>query len=265
MKILRDFIFLLAIFGAVWIVFTKWNPFDGDLPIELITIEQEEQLGEKMIEMMSDNPSWEVNSSFADTAINIIANRLLDSMGLTDYDYHFTLVESSEVNAFALPGGNIMVYTGLIDFSESPNEVAAVLAHEIGHVEQKHVVDRILKEFSLGILFTVIAGGDAVILQDIFRSLISAKFNRSQEEDADDFALRLLEKSKIRPSHMVSFFKRLKAESGDLDESLEPLMSHPALNSRIKKSYEYQLKEGFEDLEFDLDWEKVKLGLNQAS
>jgi len=169
------------------------------------------------------------------------------------------------VNAFALPGGNIMVYTGLIDFSESPNEVAAVLAHEIGHVEQKHVVDRILKEFSLGILFTVIAGGDAVILQDIFRSLISAKFNRSQEEDADDFALRLLEKSKIRPSHMASFFKRLKAESGDLDESLEPLMSHPALNSRIKKSYEYQLKEGFEDLEFDLDWEKVKLGLNQAS
>lgn len=84
--------------------------------------------------------------------------------------------------------------------------MAAVLAQEIGHVEQKHVVDRILKEFSLGILFTVIAGGDAVILQDIFRSLISAKFNRSQEEDADDFALRLLEKSKIRPSHMASFF-----------------------------------------------------------
>ena len=42
-------------------------------------------------------------------------------------------------------------------------------------------------------------------------------------------------------------------------------MSHPTLNSRIKKSYKYQLKEGFEDLEFDLDWEKVKLGLNQAS
>lgn len=265
MKVLRDLLILVLFFSLCWWLFSIWRPFDDPDQVELVSLEHEEKLADLILDQMIEDPSWKENHSYADTALQKISSRLLDSLGLTDYDYKFYLIESSTINAFALPGGNIVVFTGLMEFADSPEEVTSVLAHEIGHVEKRHVVDRLIQEFSLAILIGAFGGGDAILLKDILNTLIKSKFSRGQEEEADNFGLELLERSNIEPSHMGSFFKKLDRNSSDLDEHLELIMSHPALNSRVKKAYQYELSPDFVQIDLDVDWDKVSSVLNSNS
>jgi predicted Zn-dependent protease len=265
MKKIRDLLMLIAIFGLCWWIFSLWQPFNSEDGSKLVSIEQEEQLAELLMGAMEEDPSWKINKAYPDSVLNQIADRLLDSLGFTDYDYQFYLVESPSINAFAMPGAHIVVFTGLMEFAENPEDVASVLAHEIGHVEERHVIDRLVQEFSIAVILSVFGGGDAILLKDILNTLISSKFSRGQEEEADDFGLRLMEKSGIDPSHMGSFFKRLDRNSDQLGVELEMIMSHPALNSRVKKAYQYKTADQFEEKEMEIDWEKVKLSLNPES
>lgn len=260
-KIWTDLLKLAFLFGVIWaaLVWIPWHP-DGDLPE--FPIDQEEELGDLVLEqMLEDDPSFQpLENAFVDSAIWVISSRLIDTLGFTEYDYNIVVVHNESVNAFALPGGNIVVLSGLIEFSENPEEVAAVLAHEMAHVEKRHVVDRLVKELGLQVLFGVLTGGDAVILSEVSRTVTSTYFNRRQEKEADDFALDLLHRCDISPRSLGTLFRRMNSEYGSHDE-FELLMSHPATNSRIKASFEYELEADFENRPFELDWDEVKSNL----
>jgi len=271
-SIYMDLIKLLAVFAAIWgffVLIQKVSPegffsefFPGSEAFEL-SIENEEKLGEIIVEQILDqSPGYEIkNNDQLDSAMFVITHRLLDSIGLTDYDYHIRVVDDKQVNAFTLPGGNIFINKGLIEFSDQPEEVAAVLAHEIGHVEHRHVVSKLIKEFGLAIIFSIITGGDAVLLTELSKTVVSSVFDRKQEREADRYALELMERSHINPKSMAAFFRKLNREGMSYDEKLEILMTHPHHNSRIKASLEYKLEEGFDDQSFDLDWDAVKASL----
>ena len=257
MKTLRDGLIILIAFGGLWAFFVYVPIFNSDS--EILSAEKESDLGEKLTEMASEEYDLSrYSGTLADSALKQVSNRLLDSMGLSEFDYTFYLVRNDQVNAFALPGANIIVYSGLVKFVASPEELASVLAHEIGHVEKRHVVDRLLAEFGITLLFSVLSGGDAMVIDELVQSLISNGFSRQQEGEADEFSLDLLEKSNINPQSMGTFFRRLKMEEEDWDPKLELLLSHPNLNSRIKASLEYQVKEDFQAQPFGMDWEAVR-------
>ena len=260
-SIWRDLFIIIGVFALIWGVFTYVPIFPDSVDLTL-SIENEEALADIIIDnVFSKMPEYKkLENPVVDSAIFEIKKRLLDSVGLTDYEYKITVVKNSDVNAVTFLGGNIFVFAGLIEFSESPEEVAAVLAHEIGHVEKKHVVNKLAKEFGLTILFSILAGGDAVLLSEIARTMISSVFDRKQEAEADDFALQLLEKSEISPTSLAAFFRRLKSEFGDMEE-LELIMTHPNHNSRIKKSLEYKTKDGFQESAFSCNWDRVKAAL----
>ncbi|MCB0482175.1 MAG: M48 family metallopeptidase [Flavobacteriales bacterium] len=260
MKILRDSILLIGSFGLIWALFT-YVPVFEDVDVG-ISMEQEEHLGKVIMETFYDSKTHQrIENNAADSALRKIATRLQTGLGLTEYDYNIILVKDESINAFTLPGGNIVVLTGLMEFAENPEEVASVLAHEMGHVEKRHVVDRLVAEFSLTVLFSVLTGGDGVLLQDILQTLLSQGFSRTQEEEADAYALDLLVKSSVSPRALASFFRRLNTKYGTADDQLEILLSHPAKNSRIKSSLEYKIPEEFEAKDFELDWEKVKASI----
>ncbi|MBD80864.1 MAG: hypothetical protein CL840_18250 [Crocinitomicaceae bacterium] len=262
MKTIRDALILLAIFAGIWALFT-WVPlFDDDSLSVEVSIEQEEKLGELIMDNFYSSSSYQrIKGNAADSAIRIISTRLKEQLDLSEFDYNIILVKDETINAFTLPGGNIVVLSGLVDFAENPEEVAAVIAHEMGHVEKRHVIDRLIKEFGIAILFSVVSGGDAILIQDLIQSLISQGFNRKQEAEADDFALQLLEKSSVSPRALATFFRRLNKKYGTFDDKMEIFLSHPAKNSRIKKSLQYELPEDFQTIEFDLDWDRVKESL----
>ena len=257
-----DLLKLLAVFGAVWALFTFF-PILKDAPEIKFSVESEEKLGDLIVEnIFKNDPAYkEIKNPALDSAVNIISKRLLEKTGLTDYQYHIRVIDNPQVNAFTLPGGNIFILSGLIKFSENPEEVAAVLSHEIGHVEKRHVVSNLLRELGLALITGALTNGDPVIITEIGKTLLSAKFSRDQEAEADQYGLKLLEDASVTPQAMASFFRRIEREKGTYDKELEILMSHPNVNSRIKASLEYKTAPTFKSKEFNLDWKAVKESL----
>ncbi|HET6244506.1 MAG: M48 family metallopeptidase [Bacteroidetes bacterium] len=261
-SVLIDLIKLTIVFGGTWALFT-FIPFSFDPPEMQLSIEKEEKLGDLIVDEMvlKDKNTIVISNPGLDSAMNIISKILTSKIGNTDYEYKIKVIENETINAFTLPGGNIFIYSGLIEFSDHPEELAAVLAHEIGHVEKRHVVNKLIKELGLTLLFSVLAGGDNILTQEIGRTAMSSVFDRKQEEEADLFALELLEKARINPKVMAIFFRRMNDKLGNYNENLEILASHPNNNSRIKSALEYQTKDNFKSQKLNLNWEFVKKSL----
>jgi predicted Zn-dependent protease len=185
-KTIRDLLILIGGFGAIWLVFVL-IPWEFDEPGLQISVEKEIELGEVMIEdwIFESGEMDVISNPTLDSAMHVITSRLLEHLDSSEFNHHIWVVNNDEINAFTLPGGYIIVNQGLIKFSKHPDEVAGVIAHELGHVEERHVVDRLVKELGVAILFTVLGGGDAVLLNEVGRTALSTAFDRNQEEEAD--------------------------------------------------------------------------------
>lgn len=258
-RIARDLLIMVAIFGGIWAL-VAIAPWKVNVPDLGFTVEREQQLGRIMVEeWMFDTGGVELlDNDTVDAALRTVNDRLLEALGPSEYDHHIWVVKNDEINAITLPGGYILVYSGLIRFSDSAEEVAAVIAHELGHVEQRHVLSRLIKEFGLQLLFTVVSGGDAVVVGELSRTALSNMFNRKQEEEADAFGWELMAKAGLDPRVLATFFRKLEAEHPSGPEQLEILNTHPHNSARIRASLEKSLPEGFEERPFDIDWQGVK-------
>ena len=271
-KIVLDGIKSLGIFGGIFLLFylglnllseekkTKW--FYSDKKTSLISFEQEIALGELVAaHIISAQYKETLTSKTIDSTMWAVSKRLQQQIPDTAYDYTIVVLDDPQVNAFTIPGGNIYVFKGLISFCDSPEQLAAVLAHEMGHVEKRHTVDRLVREFGLSILFSIMTGGDSVLLSDVYQTLISTGFSRSQEKEADQFALELLEEANISPKSIASFFRKLNRENLAYNEKIELIMTHPHNNARIKASLAYEVDVDFKEIPLDLNWEKIKRAL----
>lgn len=271
-KILLDGLKSLGIFGGIFILFyvglnllsedkkNKW--FYSDEKISLISYEQEIALGELIDEyIIASQYKNPLTNKTIESMMWAVSKRLQGQIPTSEYDYNITVLDNPQINAFTIPGGNIYVFSGLISFCDSPEQLAAVLAHEMGHVEKRHTVDRLAREFSLSVLFSIMTGGDTVLLSDLYQTLISSGFSRSQEKEADQFALNLLEDASISPKSIASFFRKLNRENLAYDEKIELVMTHPHNNSRIKASLNHEVDDTFDEIPFELNWEEIKAAL----
>ncbi len=260
---LRDLIILLAIGAGLFVggyfIVKEIGKSDLDLSYE-VSIEQEEKLGNLFKEMIWDQfPT--VKDNAADSAFQQITARLINALDTTAYRYEFTIIKSDQINAFTIPGGNIYMFSELMKIAETPEEVAAVLAHEIGHAEKRHVVTKLIQELSITAIVSVLSGGDPSILTQVLKEIIGSSFDRKQEEEADRFALELLEKAGISPKSLARFFERLNEKNLDYDEELEILMTHPHNDKRIEQVRRYKTKNDFKPVPFNFDWKKVQESL----
>src|SRR5690606_18521629 len=130
----------------------------------------------------------------------------------SEYKYKIKILDEDIPNAFATLDGRIYFFRGMLEMAEKPEEIAAVLAHEMGHVEKKHVLNKLISEFGLTILTTVATGGDMVLAREVILTLTREAYSRSQENEADDFALELLFDSGINPKDLGTMFRKLKDE-----------------------------------------------------
>lgn len=258
---LRDLFIILCVAAALgWVLsFLPWRKYFSRIPELALSIENEVKLGN----MLADNilQSMPVTDSVQgpmDSALVIISERLLSKLSTSPYHYKIKLVKGEEINAFNIPGGRVFVFSGLLKFADTPEEVAAVLAHEIGHGEKRHGVFKMIKEVGITVVLTLITGGDPGIIGSLGRMAASTMFDREQEREADDFALKLLESAGIHPSNVAGFFKKLSKESGDYDKFSELFMTHPNHESRIANAMNYKTGKNFKQIPFELDWGRVK-------
>ena len=271
-KIQKDLIKLLLLFGGLFLIIylgflllaetsnSIWLLNDNNT--HLLSYEKEIQLGEIIEEYVLKEREMDLlNNRLLDSAMWVITSRLKRHIPVSEYDYQIKIIESEMVNAYTIPGGKIFISKALISFCESPEELAAVLAHEIGHVEKRHTVSRILKEFTVSLLFGIISGSDTVLLSELWKTTISSSFDLEQEKESDEYAMQLLEKAGISPKAIAAFFRKLNRENLDYNEKIEFLMSHPHNNARIKRSLDYKTSEDFKTIPFDLDWNNIQEGL----
>lgn len=167
------------------------------------------------------------------------------------------VLDHEMVNAFALPGGYIVFFRGMIDAAQSPNEIAAVLAHEVGHIENRDPTRHALRSAGsigiLGLLFGDFAGGAVVLF--LTEKLISANYAQSAEAGADVYAYGALEQAGVSPAALGDMFERLRNEYGDTEGVVSHFVSHPTLTSRITNS-RFAAREGGEygNIISDAEW-----------
>ncbi|SLN18881.1 Metalloprotease LoiP precursor [Aquimixticola soesokkakensis] len=153
-------------------------------------------------------------------------------------DITFTVLDSDIVNAFALPGGRIVVFSGLIYESESADEVAAVIAHEIGHVVHRDPTRAALRTAGsfgvLGLLFGDFAGGSVVLM--LANQVVEARYSQEAEAQADAFAHALLPKVGVSPAELAKLFEYLRDEYGEDSGIVKHFSSHPELGDRIAQA-----------------------------
>ena len=143
------------------------------------------------------------------------------------------------VNAVALPGGHVVVFDGLVQEAESADELAGVVAHEIGHVRERHVMQALLRQFGLSIL---LGGFHSDVGSGIF-GIASTSYTRSAEREADDYARERLAAADISPLGTAAFFERLKDEHGDGPDWAAWVATHPVPSER-QEQFEQAAREG---------------------
>jgi len=205
-----------------------------------ISQQQEVQMGQEYAQQI--NAQLPI---IQDPELNRYINVLGDSIaGLTsrrDLDWHFFIVDSKEVNAFAVPGGFVYVNRGLIERSDKMDEVAGVLGHEIGHVLRRHTVKQMEKEqgANIGITLACVLTGvcnnqaaGAVI--NVGAGAVFSRFSRQDEAEADQEGFNNVVRAGISPEGMVSMFQKLLEERKTRPAGVDAwFLTHPLEEDRI--------------------------------
>jgi predicted Zn-dependent protease len=173
--------------------------------------------------------------------INSLGNQLAKVTDLRNLAWHFTVVDSKEVNAFAVPGGWVYVNRGLIERATDMSELAGVLGHEIGHVTRRHSVEQMQQAEGANVgvalmctLTKVCDSGASQAAIGLGGSALFAKFSRTDEAEADAEAVSTTIKAGISPNGIPAMFRILLSERQTNPNAVDAFFaSHPLEESRI--------------------------------
>lgn len=222
-----------------------------------IPVSVEEDMGESSYKTM-----------IAGEQIDEDKTRLLNSFFKTlhynsNYPIRITVVKNNVVNAFALPGGRIVVYTGIINKMDKPEEMVALLSHEYSHVQLKHSTKAMCRTLSSYIVLSALAGDAGGITTALVQNADQLKqlsYTRSLEEEADREGMKLMEQNRIDLTGMRKLFNALKAE--EKDNTVPGFLStHPLTDKRIAAVTSQIQKRTFTPQphpELDSLWQQIK-------
>jgi predicted Zn-dependent protease len=211
-----------------------------------VSEEQEVAIGKQNAEQINQQLPL-INDPDVQQFVNTLGRAMATNTSRADLDWQFRVVDSRQVNAFALPGGFIYLNRGLIEQSDNISELAGVLGHEIGHVTRRHSVEQMEKAQKTNIGVTVLctltnvcenAVGQVAI--NVGGGLMMAKHSRKAEQEADSEAVVTVIAAGIDPNGIPSFFEELMAERTRRPIALEGWFStHPLEESRVRATREH--------------------------
>lgn len=207
----------------------------------------EEQLGkgarDNIVDVLRYLPDTEgpLPEASKDSGLHTLMERLRTAAPVEGYSFDVLILKADFVNAFAFPGGHLLVSTGLIESCESPDELAGVLAHEMAHVTERHGTARMLRQYVWTFFSRMLTGSDGAASQ-IFITFVASSFDRDDERAADSLGAARLITAGISPVGLSDFFQRLqqkeskkKKESNSMLDSWKLdsyLGSHPDMDER---------------------------------
>lgn len=220
-------------------VFIKVAPsFLADQMVDKIPVEWEVTLGESILKMMpvEKNPDERVISVLQDT-VDLLKLSLEGEP--TPYDLTVYILPTKQVNALALPGGPIVMFEGLLEKAESPEELAGVLAHEVQHILLRHSTRGIIRNMAQNILLALIVGDVNAVMQGITSlagELETLGMSREMEAEADQRGMELILAANIDPHGMIRIFEKLTQE-GSIENKAVP--AKPASEENERNIFDY--------------------------
>lgn len=200
-------------------------------------------------------------------AVQEMVSRLEPHSELKGLTFEVRVMDSPEVNAFCLPGGKMVVYTGLLKKAKTAEQVAGVLSHEMAHAIKRHGLQRITE--SLGIVVAIElmigdVGGLVAIGVELGKSAALTSYSRELETEADIVGVQLLHAAAIDPLELAGFFELLKDDGNDLPAAMRWLSTHPEHEARIATVRGALAKLGAQEYRpLAIDWNDVQQHLNQ--
>ncbi|MBP3191343.1 M48 family metallopeptidase [Natronogracilivirga saccharolytica] len=257
--LLQLFLSILVIAG-IWYGLSRID-FLGETTTESIGRETEKKLGELLLKQLELQHPRSANDSLL-SVIENIHRELCDSNGVDPESIDIHLFDSSVINAAVIPGRNIIIFTGLLDYTENADEFAGVLAHELAHITENHVMERLQREFGITLLMTL-SGMDAgtEIISNVLRILTTTAYSRQHEREADEKAFEYMVETGWDPAHLANFLLRISTKTRDGVTAPQWIQTHPDPRDRaaaiIEKSNKLSLDEDAFRPVSDSDWQSL--------
>ncbi len=223
---------------------TVYNPATERNEMIMIDSAQEVQIGRSMAQSVIKEEHKPLNDPAKQRYINIVGQRIAHASDRTELVYNFTVLDDPDLNAFALPGGYIYIYSGLLEKIDEP-ELAAILAHEVGHVAAKHSVKQMQSALGYNLLIGIALAGfggknpalaeNAANISGTVYKLLSLGYSREDELFADKLSVKYLLRAGYDPLAMVRALELLSQQEGPGGRVFEVLSTHPRMQERIKK------------------------------
>ncbi len=225
----------LAVVGITTILYLWGIPGAAALLASKVPISWEEHLGQATIEKLAPPDKRCLNPNLNQFLDEMITTLTAPLPG-TPYTFRVIVVDNPRVNAFAAPGGYIIIFRGLLERTQTPEELAGVLGHELQHILHRHPTRALLQQASIGILLVALMGdvkGAMSFGLEGARILGTLRYSRELEEMADHEGMSMLLASGVDPRGMITFFEKMNQDGEKSPEILTYLSSHPNPESRI--------------------------------
>ena len=215
---------------------------DQNNGLNIFSVDDDIALGKQVSDQIAADPQTypvldPVKYASAYAYVNNIRDKIL-SGGEVYYKDRFTwemhiINDDATVNAFCTPGGYIYIYTGLLNYLESEDQLAGVMGHEMAHADLRHTTEQLTKQYGVDLLISILLGNDPNQIADVAESLTFLAFSRDDEREADEHSVIYLCPTEYNAAGAAGFFEKLIAEgnSGNMPVFLS---DHPDPGNRLE-------------------------------
>lgn len=233
LKLLFKALILVALFFGTWLLLDQIN-WMKLFRVKEVTDETEQKLGNLFLKIFTEGETMIDDPAVTDVVYDI-KQQICRSNNISISEITIHVVKKEEINAFAIPGGHIIVYSGLLKESKNAAAFSGVLAHEIAHHELNHVMKKLVKEVGLSVLLSLATGsGGSELATEVAQQVSSSAFDRKLEKEADITAVKYLTAARIDPSALADFLYGMAANESELSAYLVWASTHPDSRERAK-------------------------------
>jgi predicted Zn-dependent protease len=258
-KIIIQGVITILLFIGTWYALTQID-WVKVFEVQKVTDKTEQKLGELFWEVFKKTEEENKNTHVVNS-IDSIVTHICKSNKINRETIKVHVLNKDEINAFALPNGHLIIYSGLIYNSDNPEELMGVICHEIAHIELNHVMKKLVKEIGLSVLISMTTGnGGAEIIKETAKMLSSSAFDRNLEKEADIKAVDYLTTAKVNPEPFANFLYKLSSKEHEATKYLTWISTHPDSKERAEYIIAYS-KDKLTDYKPILSnemWEKLK-------
>ena len=255
----------IILFIGTWYTLTQID-WMKTLKVQQITDKTEQKLGDLFWEFFKKSEQ-EIKNTHVVNSIDSIISQVCKANKIDKNKLKVHVLNKDDINAFALPNGHLIIYSGLILSSDNQEELAGVICHEIAHIQLNHVMKKLVKEIGLSVLISMTTGNSgSEVIKETAKLLSSSAFDRSLEKEADIEAVNYLVNANINPQPFADFLYKLSDSEHEASKYFTWISTYPDSKERAEYIIEYSKDKltNYKSILSNETWEKLKAALKNC-